>query len=124
MSSVYQGVFRPLMLFEVPVYGPAGLSQLGGRLVSSRDLSDLGGQGRIAGSVKNLGTPDFPVWRRVRLFCRRDGRLVREVWSDSASGAYSFDYINPALRYTVIAYDHTGQYNAVISDDLTPEVMP
>lgn len=84
----------------------------------------MGGAGRIAGTVKNAGTPDFPVWRRVRLLYRRDGRLVREVWSDPATGAYSFDYINPAYTYTVIAYDHTGQYNAEISDDITPEPMP
>lgn len=120
---VYAGIFRPLMLFEVPNYGPAAATQHIGNPLSTRDLSDLGGQGRVAGSVKNLGTPDFPVWRRVRLFDRRDGRLVREVWSDPVSGSYSFDYINPARKYTVIAYDHTGQYNAVISDDLTPEVM-
>lgn len=120
----YSGVYRPLTLFRLPLSGAAQGTRKIGAFLRTRDLSDLGGAGRIAGTVKNAGTPNFPVWRRVRLLCRRDCRLVREVWSDPVTGAYSFDYINPAYTYTVIAHDHTGQYNAEISDDITPEPMP
>lgn len=121
---VYAGVYRPLTLFRSPLSGPPQGTKRIGAFLRTRDLSDLGGGGYIAGTVKNAGTPDFPVWRRVRLLCRRDCRLVRESWSDPITGAYSFHYINPSYTYTVIAYDHTGQYNAEISDDITPESMP
>lgn len=120
----YMGAYRMVMVFADPLSGPPTFNGIIGAMPTTRDLSDLGGNGRIAGTTKNLGTPDFPVWRRVRLFDFRDNRLVREVWSDPATGAYSFDYINPSRRYVVIGYDHTGQYNAVIADGLTPEVMP
>lgn len=93
-------------------------------LHSTRDLSEFGGAGRIAGTVMFDSTPDYPVWRRVRLFDRRDNRLVRETWSDPITGAYRFDDINPARLYVVIAYDHTGVYNAEIRDSITPERMP
>lgn len=119
---MYTGRNNTIQLFALPLTG-AGVASPRSRLRATRDLSDLGGGGRIAGTVKNTGTPDFPVWRRVRLFLRRDGRLVREVWSDPVTGAYGFDYLNPAYSYTVIAHDHTGQYNAEISDDITPEPM-
>lgn len=69
-------------------------------------------------------TPDYPVLRRVRLFDRRDNRLVREVWSDPTTGAYKFEFINPDRRYVVIAYDHAGVYNAEIRDNITPVLMP
>ena len=94
------------------------------RLRATRDLSETGGDGRIAGTVKVDSTPDFPLWRRVRLFVKRDGRLVREQWSDPVTGAYAFEYINRALQYVVIAHDHTGVYQAVVSDTPTVDPMP
>ena len=121
---IYSGPLAPITVLSDPhVGGPSG-SILQRREISTRDLSEFGGAGRIAGSVKAMGTPDFPVWRRVRLFDQRDNRLVREVWSNPVTGDYAFEYINPERLYVVIAYDHTGQYNAVISDNLTPEPMP
>jgi len=120
---IYSGPLRPILVFDAPLPGPpsAGVIPL---LRTTRDLSDLGGNGRIAGTVKIDSTPDYPVWRRVRLFDKRDNRLVREVWSDPVTGAYVFEYINPARLYVVIAYDHTGAYNAEIRDAITPELMP
>ena len=64
------------------------------------------------------------MWRRVRLFDQRDNRLVAETWSDRVTGAYRFDYINPARVYVVVSYDHTGVYNAEILDAVAPELMP
>jgi len=119
----YTGVNRPLLLFSDPISGPPAVRALP-RLQMSRDLSEIGGDGRIAGTVKVDSTPDYPVWRRVRLFAKRDGRLVREMWSDPVTGAYAFDYINRALQYVVIAHDHTGAYQAVVSDTPTVDPMP
>lgn len=119
----YSGVNRLIAVFSDPLPGaPSAVLAVG--MLSSRDLSDLGGNGRIHGDVKKVASPDAPVWRRVRLFVRRDARLVREVWSDPVTGEFSFDWINPAIDYTIIAYDHTGQYQAVVSDAPTVDLMP
>lgn len=120
---IYSGPLRPILIFDVPLAGPptTGVMPL---IHTTRDLSDLGGNGRIAGAVNVDSSPDYPVWRRVRLFDRRDNRLVRETWSDPVTGAYAFEHINPDRQYVVIAYDHSGVYNAEVLDALTPELMP
>lgn len=119
----YTGANRMISVFSEPIAGAPTNTVMPG-MHSSRDLSCLGGNGRIHGDVKKVGSPDAPVWRRVRLFTRREGILVREQWSDAVTGAYSFEYINPSLEYTIVAYDHTGVYQAVISDNPTIDLMP
>lgn len=119
----YVGPNRLILVFEDPIPGATQIAPALSRY-STRDLSEIGGAGRIHGDVKKVGSPDSPVWRRVRLFTRRDGRLVREQWSDPVTGTYSFEHINRALEYTLVAYDHTGVYQAVISDNPTIDPMP
>ena len=82
-----------------------------------------GGALRIVGTTVNVGTPEVPVSRRVRLHDQPSGRVVREVWSDPVTGAYAFTNLRPGVYY-VNSFDHTGQYNGVISTDVTPEPMP
>jgi hypothetical protein len=82
-----------------------------------------GGKGQIAGTVTQFGTPDTPYSARVRLHRKTDGMLIREVWS-APDGTYSFDYINENIAYYVCAFDHQGNYNGVIKDNITPTVMP
>mgnify|MGYP000862448990 CR=1 FL=1 len=81
-----------------------------------------GGRGRVAGTTKNVGAPDYPVSRRVRLLRKRDGLLARECWSD-AGGNYLFDKVRHDREYVVMAHDHTGLYNAVVADTVTPELI-
>lgn len=104
---------------------PLGLSvnYLPDGVVPYRDF-EFGGFGRVAGTVKEDGSPDVPVKRRVRLHREQDGLLVREVWSHPVTGAYSFDYIDATKVYTVITYDYEHDYRAVIADNITPEPMP
>lgn len=83
-----------------------------------------GGRGRVSGTVKVKGTPDYAVRRRVRLIRDRDGKLIREMWSDATTGAYQFDYVDERERYTVLAYDYTQAFRAVVADNLTPEIIP
>lgn len=83
---------------------------------------ELSGWGRITGTVKV--TPASPVKRRVRLHREIDGLLVSETWSDATTGAYQFDDLNLALGYTVLSYDHTAAYRAVIADRVVPEAVP
>ena len=73
-----------------------------------------GGAFSISGNVYLKGPPQVPTVRRVRLHDGANGRPVRETWS-AVDGAYSFAKIRPGLYY-VVAFDHTGTYNAVIKD--------
>jgi hypothetical protein len=77
-----------------------------------------GGPGRVAGTVTVAG---MPAVRRVRLFDRISGRLLRETWSDEA-GAYQFDNVALDRAYTVVSLDHTLVNNAVIADNVFAEV--
>lgn len=76
----------------------------------------FGGSGRIAGvvSIENV-----PGARKVRLFDKRTGALVREVWSNAA-GQYEFAGVDASLEYFVVAHDHLRVHNAVVQDMLTP----
>lgn len=69
------------------------------------------------GSTKNTGTPNTPVRRRVRLHDQPTGSLVREMWSDAATGAYQFTGLRAGTFY-VTAFDHTGLYNGEIMTDV------
>ena len=83
-----------------------------------------GGNGRVRGTVAEKGTPNAPVHRKVRLFHEATGVLVAEVWSDVTTGAYSFDNIDASpQKYTVLSYDYTGAFRAVVADGQIPEVM-
>lgn len=76
-----------------------------------------GGSFDVSGTVKISGTPDVPASRRVRLHDRLSGRPVRETWS-SVDGAYSFPKMRAGSWY-VIGFDHLGNYNAVIRDQIS-----
>jgi hypothetical protein len=93
--------------------------------VGANSLRDwnYGGKGRVSGTVKIKGTPDAPVHRRVWLIRDRDGACIREAWSDATTGAYTFDYIDESLTYTVLAYDYQHNFRAVVADNLIPTVI-
>lgn len=81
------------------------------------------GRGRVTGTVKETGTPSTPVHRKVRLIRERDGMLMREVWSHPVTGVYSFDYVDELQKFTVLSYDHTGAFRAVVADGQIPELI-
>ena len=96
-------------------------------VVLTRDIY-RGGAGFVAGTVKERpkGAPEgseVPVWRRVRLYDERRGACIAETWSDATTGAYSFEYIDMQRIYTVLSYDHNGQFVAVAASGLVPERM-
>ena len=109
---------------------PEPLSLSGGRFpdpgpaimdtrVTTYDLY-FGGSGTITGTTKVKSSPsNLPVSRRVRLYEKRSGMLIREIWSNS-TGAYTFKYLNTDYTYYVTAFDHTNTYEAVASDNLVP----
>lgn len=98
----------------------------GGRTFPLRSKSDIyfGGTGRIQGTVKEKGTPDHALSRRVFLHDEKTKLLVADQWSNASTGAYSFEQVSMMRTYTVISYDYAGTYRAVVADNQIPEAMP
>jgi len=83
-----------------------------------------GGTGIIYGTVKEQHAPANTPWRRrVLLIDERSRVAVRETWSDAVTGNYEFRGIREGVKYTVLSYDHTGQYGAAVGDNITPEII-
>ncbi|MDI4659566.1 MULTISPECIES: carboxypeptidase-like regulatory domain-containing protein [Cobetia] len=82
-------------------------------------VSDPARMGVIAGTVLDIQAQ--PVSRRVRVHERATGRIVRETWS-GADGKYRFTDLDPRIAFYVMAFDHTLQQNAVVSDNVHSEV--
>lgn len=87
--------------------------------------------GRLYGTTAIAGTPDAPVRRRVQI-CEAVsnahghifpsvGASVAWTWADDA-GNWEVNNLDPALKYHVIAYDHTGVHDPVIKLNQIPEV--
>jgi len=75
-----------------------------------------GGSGIIIGqTIENSA----PVSRRVRLFNKRNGLLIKEVFSDNL-GVYTFDYIDKRQEYFIMADDYRRIRNAVVMDGIVP----
>lgn len=78
-----------------------------------------GGAAEVTGTTGNGINQNGPY--RVRLFDRVTGRMVREVWSDSA-GAYRFGELAAGRMWFVVMHDHAPDannpvfMNAVIQD--------
>lgn len=89
-------------------------------LMPSIVISDnSNGTGAISGTVKEKATPsNIPLSRKVRLIRERDGKCVREIWSDPVTGEYTFSGLDPAQTYTAIGYDHLHNYRATVADNL------
>lgn len=87
--------------------------------------------GYLHGTTAIAGSPDAPARRRVQAMSSGSnahghifplvGALVTWVWADE-SGNWEVRNLDPALKYHVIAYDHTGVHDPVIKLNLTPTV--
>lgn len=91
--------------------------------INVRNLNSIAdnanGVGTITGTVKEKALPtNLPLSRKVRLLRERDGKCVRETWSDATTGAYTFSGLDVAQAYTAIAWDHLHTYRATVSDNL------
>ena len=83
------------------------------------------GGGVVIGSVAEKGAPpapNTPLVRRVVCIDEATGVQVGSTWSAS-DGSYAFGGLDPSRRVTVLAYDHTDHYRAVVADKLLP-VLP
>lgn len=96
-------------------------------VVLTRDIY-RGGAGFVADTVKERpkGAPEgseVPVWRRVRLYDERQGSCIAETWSDATTGVYRFEYVDMERIYTVLSYDHNGNFVAEAASSVTPQRM-
>lgn len=141
LGAIYSGYLKRLFRAD-PIYGaPSGrarseytMSRIAGETppvaatnsiakTPSLDMQD-GGNGRIYGTVKQkIGTGVTPLRRRVVLIHQRSQRMVRETWSDPATGAYQFAGINTSEVYYTATFDHEGNFRGVVADNLKPEPM-
>ena len=109
------GAKTPVVLLSNPVIAPRAI-------FTQKDYSTEGGRGLISGTVKT--TPDAPTFAKVRLMRERDGKVVRETWSDPVTGAYAFDNFDENFTYTVLSYHPNGAFRAVVADGLVSGLMP
>ena len=97
-------------------FGGMGTVSFASGLYKVRDM-EHGGDGTIHGTVKVKGTPNnVPVARKVRLIRDVDALCIRETWSDPITGAYTFAEIDRTVSYTVLSYDYTESFRAVVAD--------
>ena len=70
----------------------------------------------INGQVREVGVP-LPC--RLRLFEKLSGRLVADVLTDT-NGFYEFNHLTK-VKFFIVAYHPTSQFNAVIQDNVVPK---
>lgn len=118
------GVAKTATVFSKPLGSFATTPKRYAPFVKVKDTY-FGGRGQIIATVKEKNTPvNTPLRRKVWLIRERDAQIVRETWSNAATGAYAFTNIDETEKYTVVSYDYLNNYRAVIADNLTPELMP
>lgn len=90
--------------------------------IGASSASPFTGIGKIVGTVSEKALPsNHPLSRRVVLLLEPSQQPVMETTSNSVTGYYEFKNLSLARTFTVIAFDHTGTYRAVIADKLTPQ---
>src|SRR5574337_368903 len=82
------------------------------------------GNGSISGTVKVKGSPNYAVARQVILFVEPQFVPLASVWSDPVTGEYTFDYLDPTLKYMVVSINYPNNFRAVLADNLSPTPMP
>lgn len=89
-----------------------------------------GGVGRVPYEVVEEVLPRTdpktyrPQWAKVRLERDIDGRVIREEWSDRATGAGVFEHVDENYTYTLTAIYPDSGMRAVIADRIKPENYP
>jgi len=82
----------------------------------------IAGMYRLAGTTAVAGSPDVPVARLVRLYHSRFASFCARETLSAADGSWSFTCLDRG-PWTVIAFDHTGEYNAVVAANILGEPM-
>ena len=79
------------------------------------------GKGKLAGTLPDaiVTVAGAAARRRVVVLDRHTRKIVAQTWS-AEDGSWRVDYLTTAKQFTVIAFDHENQFNAVIRDNITP----
>jgi hypothetical protein len=113
--------------FSVPTEtfpNPSPLGDISGRIMVGTLRTDLefGGGYKIMGITQRLGVP---CKKLVRLYDRKSGVLVKELWSNN-NGTFVFDYLKYQVEsYVVIEFDDVDQnpwIDPACADRVTPEI--
>lgn len=124
-ADTFALVTGPAILYGAPSIAPPVYLGVESGCVKDYITGVLGqGVGRVRGTIKEKGTVNTPLHRKVRLIREKDGLVIREAWSDPVTGAYDFKYVDEAQTFTVISYDHLHNHRAVVADNMIPEAMP
>ena len=102
---------------------PTHSTPLTPRLQLARDV-EHGGLGRVYGTVKEKNLPaNTPLRRRVFLVDQRSRLVVRETWSDAATGDFEFQFVKDGIKWFVYSLDHEGHYASTSADNQEAERM-
>jgi hypothetical protein len=117
--SVLQASFTPPVLIPYGWYLPGKVR--GVRLPANRAAGNQNtpGTGTLADSVGRVfpqGTAEVPTGRRVTLIDRITMQPISTVWSDPATGAYSFGNLRTDIPFMVLVDDYEGILNADVAD--------
>lgn len=109
--------------FRVVGLAPRRLVTLSAGVGGSVRDTEFGGAGRIWGTAKTETTPGIyvPTKARVVLLAQRGKTLVRETWSDPATGAFEFQDIDTTQKFLTLAEDADGAQTPVAANYLAPE---
>lgn len=109
---------------------PALHPTISGAIYSEFDSITPSGIGRVPYDVKReilpATTPKTytPQFAKVRLVRDLDGKVIREEWSDPATGEGAFEGVDENYTYSVIAIYPSADFRAVIADRIKPEGYP
>ena len=115
-TPAYLAKWRLAMSKGAPAYGSK--PSLNSRVKKMSGNFFFQGPGKIEGTVAEKGiNANVPLHRKVLLLREDTGIIIRATWSDASTGAYAFHNLAMDKAYTLISYDYTGAYRAVIADN-------
>lgn len=86
------------------------------------------GINRIYGTVAFAGSPDIPTPGSLVVLSVGRFYVPRSSTTSDEAGAYTFEglrgWTHPEEKFSVMAYDPTGQYDPVAKAGLIPSPMP
>lgn len=130
LNTLRSGVSVPAVLVSMPAVSTVGaLPVPAARVVPKWSVSpddyltlllSAPTNGVITGTLSVAGVPSGERYV-VRCYHKEYGSFVAQALTDAA-GNYAFFDLDPAALYTIIAHDKAGAYNAVVRDNVTPDL--
>lgn len=103
---------------SLPLFPTVATRREKGAIKILNDLIPLPLLGRVYGNVYDSAAA--ATSRKVLLYDQRSGNCIDEAWA-GVDGSYEFTGLRTNRQYMVVAVDYTGEYRAVIADQVYPE---